>query len=255
VSEFNDPDLKTALRRAIPREQAPESLRRRIAALAANPAAATATTQPAMRLDADSAPATTTADQPKTLPLFRRQPFRLAVAALFAVAAVLTAVLINRRAGDDAAQQYVIPNSVYKAMVKVHEERKNATSPGDTVTTLASAAQLSKTLDRPVFAPELAKDGWIFQGGAVRNVGSFPSAQLYYTKGKSSLSVLSLPASAASKAKDGSTYDISFQGTPIAGFVKQNGLYCIVGQGDDHPLTTQEVKDLLIKHRDELVKA
>jgi len=89
----------------------------------------------------------------------------------------------------------------------------------------------------------------------VRTVASFQAAQLYFTKGKASVSVLSLPASAATTAKEGSTYETSFQGTPIAGYIKQGGLFCIVGQSDDNSLTIEEIKSLLQKHRDEIVKA
>jgi hypothetical protein len=251
VPDFNDPALKTALRRALPKDRAPESLRQRIAALASSQSAANSAPAPTMRLAGQASSALA---EPKSIPLFRRQWFRLAAAAVFAIAAVLTAIFIQNR-GDTASPEYAIANSVYKGMVAVHEQRKSGTTSADTITTLASAAQLSKILGRPVFAPDLAKDGWTFQGGAVRNVGSLPSAQLFFTRGKATLSVLSLPASAASKAKDGSTYDISFQGTPIAGFVKQGGLFCIVGQGDDQPLSTADVKALLEKHRGEIVKA
>jgi hypothetical protein len=167
----------------------------------------------------------------------------------------MTAVIINRQSGPDADSVYAIPNSVYKGMVKTHEDRKNQAGEGDTITSLAAAKDLSKALGRPVFAADLTRDGWTFQGGAVRDVASFKAAQLFFAKGKATLSVLSLPASAATTAKDGSTYDIIFQGTPIAGFVKQGGLFCIVGQSEDGSLTVDDVKTLLQKHRDELVKA
>ena len=180
---------------------------------------------------------------------------RLAAAAVFALAAVMTAVIINRQSEPDPDSVYAIPNSVYKGMVKTHEDRKNNAGGADTITSLAAANTLSQTLGRPVLAADLTKDGWTFQGGAVRNVASFKAGQLFFTKGKATLSVLSLPASAATTAKDGSTYDIIFQGTPIAGFVKQGGLFCIVGQSEDASLTVEDVKSLLQRHRDELVKA
>jgi hypothetical protein len=237
LQSFDDPGFRAALARSIPKERAPEGLRSRIAAL-------TAAGKPA---DWGDAP-------PIKLPVFRQKWFRMAAAALFAVAAVITAVLVNRQSG--VTPGYEIANSVYRGMVNVHEARKNdAASSPDTVTALASAGQqLSKQLGRGVWAPDLTKDGWTFHGGAIRTLGSSQVAQLFFTKGAESLSVLSLPSSLAKGAKDGSTYETKFSGTPIAGFLKKDGLFCIVRQGQAEP-STQEIKALLDKHRDAVVKA
>jgi hypothetical protein len=238
VQSFNDPALKAALARSIPKERAPQGLRERIAALTASQASQSAATEDA---------------PPIKLPIFRQKWFRLAAAAVFAVAAVVTAVMINRQ--SDVVPGYEIANSVYKGMITTHEARKNDTATPDTVTTLASAGQqLSKQLGRGVWAPDLTKDGWTFHGGAVRPMGSTQVAQLYFTKGAESLSVLSLPSSLAKGAKDGSTYETTFSGTPIAGFLKKDGLFCIIRQGAAEP-TTQDLKALLDKHRDAVVKA
>jgi hypothetical protein len=248
VSSFDDPALKSALQRSLPKERAPEGLRQRIAAMAAGASAET----PTMRI----APQGSVGEVPiRNLRHSWQKWGRLAAAAVFAIAAVVAAVMINRQSGAPAPG-YEIANSVFKGMVNAHEARKAGTATPDTVTTLASAgATLSKTLGHGVLAADLTQDGWTFQGGAVRNVASFQAAQLFFTKGNASISVLSLPASAASSAKDGSSYEISFQGSPIAGYVKQGGLYCIVGQSADNSLTIQDVKSLLEKHRGEIVKS
>jgi hypothetical protein len=250
VSSFEDPALKSALQRSLPKERAPEGLRQRIAAMATAPRAAGEAAP--MRITPESAPV---AQVPVRNLRFSLQRWgRLAAAAVFAIAAVVAAVVINKRQ-NAPTPGYEIANSVFKGMVKTHEERKSGAASPDTVTSLASASALSKSLGRPILAADLTKDGWSFQGGAVRTVASFQAAQLYFTKGKTSVSVLSLPASAATTAKEGSTYETSFQGTPIAGFVKQGGLFCILGQSDDNSLTIEEIKSLLQKHRDEIVKA
>jgi hypothetical protein len=237
VQSFDDPALRAALARSIPKERAPQELRNRIAAL-------TAIGKPTTWEDAP----------PIKLPVFRQKWFRMAAAALFAVAAVITAVLVNRNQ-TGVTPGYEIANSVYKGMVTIHEARKNNTASPETVTTLASAGQqLSKQLGRPVWAPDLTKDGWTFHGGAIRTLGSSQVAQLFFTKGAESLSVLSLPSSLAKGAKDGSTYETTFSGTPIAGFLKKDGLFCIVRQGQAEP-STREIKALLDKHRDAVVKA
>ena len=239
VQSFDDPALKAALARSFTKERAPEALRNRIAALTASGG------KPAAWEDAP----------PIKLPVYRQRWVRLAAAALFAVAAVITAVLVNRESSS-VTPGYEIANSVYKGMVSTHEARKNNTAtPPDSVTTLAAAGQqLSKQLGRAVWAPDLTKDGWTFHGGAIRTIGASQVAQLYFTKGQESLSVLSLPSSLAKGAKDGSTYETTFSGTPIAGFLKKDGLFCIVRQGGPES-TTQDIKALLDKHRDAVVKA
>jgi len=244
VHSFDDPALKAALGRSLPKDRAPQALRNRIAALtasAANPSGA----KPSAWEDAP----------PLKLPIYRQKWVRMAVAALFAVAAVITAVLVNRNA-NSVTPGYEIANSVYRGMVSTHEARKNNTAtPPDSVTTLASVGQqLSKQLGRGVWAPDLTKDGWTFHGGAIRTIGSSQIAQLYFTKGQESLSVLSLPSSLAKGAKDGSTYETTFSGTPTVGFLKKEGLFCIVRQGAPAP-STQDIKALLDKHRDAVVKA
>jgi anti-sigma factor RsiW len=246
VSSFDDPALKSALQRSLPKERAPEELRQRIAAMAAD----ARSEAPPMRLGPEAPSG--------GIPIRNARSSwqrwgRLAAAAVFAIAATVTAVLINRQGGP--APGYEIANSVFKGMVNAHELRKSGAASPDTVTTLAAASQLSKTLGRGVLAADLTQDGWTFEGGAVRNVASFQAAQLYFTKGNASISVLSLPASAATTAKDGSSYETTFQGTPIAGYVKQGGLYCIVGQSTDNSLTIQDVKSLLDKHRGEIIKS
>src|SRR5688500_17614219 len=199
VHSFDDSAFKAALARSLPKERAPEALRNRIAALTASGA------KPSAWEDAP----------PIKLPVYRQRWVRLAAAALFAVAAVITALLVNRESSS-VTPGYEIANSVYKGMVSTHEARKNNTANPDTVTTLAAAGQqLSKQLGRGVWAPDLTKDGWTFHGGAIRTIGTSQVAQLYFTKGQESLSVLSLPSSLAKGAKDGSTYETTFSGTPI----------------------------------------
>jgi hypothetical protein len=238
VQSFNDPALKAALARSLPKERAPQGLRDRIVALSAP--------QGSQSAAAEEAP-------PIKLPIFRQKWVRMAAAALFAIAALITAFIVNRETGVQPG--YEIANSVYKGMITTHEARKNESTPSDTVTTLPSAGQqLSKQLGRGVWAPDLTKDGWTFHGGAIRTIGSSQVAQLYFTKGTESLSVLSLPSSLAKGAKDGSTYETTFSGTPIAGFLKKDGLFCIVRQGQAEP-STREIKALLDKHRDAVVKA
>lgn len=242
VQPFDDPGLKAALGRALGREAAPADLRSRILAATAGEQKST----PPNRRTADRS------DQP--IPLRRHPLYRLAVAAVLIIGFGALAYQIwdmNRAPKYDVA--YAIPNSLYKAMVDTHTARLTHPA-GDSVTTLPAAASLSGEVKRPVFAADLTKDGWKFEGGAVRDVGGHPTPQLFFTKGKASLSVFSLPASAAPGARDNTDYATSFNNSPIAGFMKGNGLYCIVGSSPDNSLPLDEVKQLLDRHRGELTR-
>jgi len=239
VQPFDDPALKAALGRALGREAAPADLRSRILA-------ATAGGQ-------KSVPALATrSDQP--IPLRRSPLYRLAVAAILIIGFGGLGYRIwdmNRAPKYDFA--IAIPDELYKAMVDTHSVR--VTHPtGDTVTTLAAAGSLSAPVNRPVLVADLTKDGWKFEGGAVRDVGGHPTPQLFFTKGQAALSVFSLPAAAAPGGREGSDYATVKENSPIAGFMKGDGLFCIVGSSPDNSLPLEEVKQLLDRHRTELTR-
>ncbi|HEY7117324.1 MAG TPA: hypothetical protein VH475_12095 [Tepidisphaeraceae bacterium] len=240
MQPFDDPALKAALRRVLGQDAAPPALRDRIRAI-------TVTTP-----GVGESPATVRHDAP--IPLFRRQWFRTTAAAavLLIGLGVLAFQILNP---NKPGKGYAFPNSLYKAMDNAHQARLSGSASPDAVTALASANALASQLGRPVFAPDLSKDGWSFQGAAVRKVGGEQAAQLFFTKGKSSLSVFSLPASAVPQASDGSTYAVTFSGTPIAGIVSGKGLYCIVGTSPDGSLQVDEVKRLLDAHQADIAKS
>jgi len=252
VPSFDDPALKAALRRALDSEAAPTGLRDRIRAVAAEDAE-----HPVMSYTASGAePAAGAAEMSdRPIPLFRRQVYRFAAAAILLIGIGSLAFQLWNTNHQPTSSAYVLPVSLYKAMVATHKARATdvAQSP-DAVKSLADAAKLSQTTNRPVFVADLTKDGWPFDGAAVRAVGQFTAAQLFFTKGNAAVSVFSLPASAVPNAADNSTYGTVFNGAPIAGFVKNGGLFCIVGTSPDGSLTVDEVKALLERHRGELAK-
>jgi hypothetical protein len=192
-------------------------------------------------------------DQP--IPLFRRPLFRFAAAAILIVGIGSLAFQIWNTTRPPASSAYVFPVSLFKGMVATHTARASgAEASPDAVKSLADAAKLSQTTNRPVLVADLTKDGWTFDGAAVRAVGQFTAAQLFFTKGNAAVSVFSLPASAVPNAADNSTYDTVFNGAPIAGFVKNGGLFCIVGSSPDGSLTAGEVRGMLERHKGELAK-
>jgi len=233
-----DPALKAALRRALDQEAAPAALRNRILALSAESS-------------------TEAAEPPRSLkmPQQRSPLFRFAVAAVLVIGFGALGYRIWQMNQPPAIYNplVAIPQALYQEMVNVHAARGAQTTP-DEVSTFADAAKLGQSIQRPVFVADLTRDGWTFQGAAVRKVGSDMAAQLYFTKGKEAISVFSLPASAAPAARDDQDYDKVFNGSPIAGFTHGKGLYCIVGSSPDDSLQVTEVKRLLAEHRGEISK-
>jgi len=257
VPNFDDPALKAALRRALDSETAPTTLRDRIRSIATEAAATEDPARPPLSYTAatpEPAAATAASASDRPIPLFRRSPlFRLAAAAVLIIG--IGALSFQTWNNNRPQTAYTFPVSLFKAMLATHTARSTDTemSP-DTVKSLADAPKLSQAINRPVLVADLTKDGWTFDGAGVRTVGKFTAAQLFFTKGNAAISVFSLPASAVPNAPDNSTYATAISGAPIAGFVKNGGLFCIVGTSPDGSLTVGEVKGLLERHKGELAK-
>ena len=184
--------------------------------------------------------------------MFRQSPlYKLAMAAVVLICVGVAALIVYKTNQPLTYDQYAFPKQLYTDMVVTHGARANSPV-GDTVTTLASATELSKQLNRPVFVADLTKDGWAFAGGSVRNVGSHSAAQLFFTKGKAKISVFSLPRETVPDAPEGSHYDITWKDAAIAGFMGKGGLFCIVGNSEDKSLDVNEVKRLLAEHEGEI---
>jgi hypothetical protein len=230
---FDDPALKVALRRSLGQETAPVGLRDRLKNLSI---------------------AAPIQDQ-KPIPLFHRSPlYRFAVAAVLVIGFGGLAYQVWQMNKSPYEKSLALSDDLYKAMTTTHSARANQSAGNDTVSALALASSLGGQIQRPVFVADLTKDGWTFKGGAVRQVGQFQAAQLFFTKGNSSISVFSLPAAAAPSARDGEQYDKLFNGSPIAGFTHSGGLYCIVGASTDDSLKIDDVKRLLEEHKSEISK-
>ncbi len=239
VQPFDDPALKLALGRALGRPAAPAALRQRIASMAGEKTGRSITAEV----------------EHKPIRMFRQSPlYKLAMAAVVLICVGVAAVIVYKSNQPPKYDQYAFPKQLYTDMVVTHNARASSAT-GDTVTALASAADLSKQLNRPVFVADLSKDGWAFAGGAVRSVGSRSAAQLFFTKGKSKISVFSLPREAVPDAPEGAHYDITWKDAAIAGFMGKGGLFCIVGTSEDKSLNVDEVKRLLAEHESEIRKS
>ncbi len=264
IQPFDDPALKAALKRALPEsaEKAPAALRARIEAMArsagkseggihagggavgaeAKGSAAGSIGAASDGLKAGGRDVAGAIGKPKRGPMYR-----IAVAAILLIGFGGLGYQIwqmNRSPYDSAV---AIADSTFDDMVKVHTARAEGKAGSDTVgpAALASAGKtLSKQIGRGVFVPDLSAKGWTFDGAGVRTLGSYQVAQLFYKKDGKALSVFSLPASAASGAPEGQTYEKTFSGSAIAGFVKEGGLFCIVGGAG---VSMEEVRGMIAR--------
>src|SRR5438128_2720620 len=157
----DDPALRGALRRALGVESAPAGLRERVMAMTAKPA-------PGLR---------------------RSIGYKLAVAAVLVLGFGGLGYQIwqmNRGPVYDRSK-FALSHELYQAMVDAHSARGKEAGSGD-AGTVSAAANLSQSIQRPVFVADLTRDGWTYRGAGVRNVGSNTAAQLYFTKGKQAIS-------------------------------------------------------------------
>jgi hypothetical protein len=70
--------------------------------------------------------------------------------------------------------------------------------------------------------------GWDFRGASLCPVGKMRVAHMMYKQGDAYLSVYSLPASTAPAVGNHQTCEAEVNGRPLAAFVEDGGLYCVV---------------------------
>jgi anti-sigma factor RsiW len=224
--QFDDPVLKEALNRLYSSEGAPDTLRRRVVARLAEPPLA------------------------GRLAIGRRPAFRLAAAAVAAVA--ITGLIYYAIAGGSS--HGAIRNDLLLALLQDHDgcsqravEMTDGKDEGLVVQTL------EQKLHRPILAPNLTRDGWRFEGGSVCRVGGRETAHLVFSRGCQRLSVYSM---AAGGCADGacSTCRQMARNHVVAGLVKMDALYCVIGQCPKGELREQEVEGLLKNHQGEIIQ-
>jgi hypothetical protein len=113
---------------------------------------------------------------------------------------------------------------------------------------------LSARLGWPVLAKPLGDD-WTFKGASICPVGSQDSAHLVFKRGNEDVSVFSLPLSVIAAGKDNSLFDQIQTQHPIASFISNGGLYCIVCSSPDGSMTLDTAKALRTQLRNELQTA
>jgi len=239
-SGADDVALKAAIRRAVGGERAPMGLHQRVTAALAAAAASEAIAAQASQPQAASGNASANAPQvvgrigPSSA---ARTPWwKYAAAAIFFIAAtglvayeVLDVYPIGRHAQKSMVAQ--LPKQMAVEMVQAHEAfaakpdtQLLAQSKNDVAVVRQKLAQ---QFGHPVLAGNPGS-GWELKGAAMTKVGERPTAQLLFTRGTQTMSLMSLPAPRNYPPADGTTYEESVDGHAIAGAAFGGMMYCVV---------------------------
>jgi hypothetical protein len=211
--QFDDPQLKDAIRRAVGKQSAPTALRARITAA----------------LDAEDAKAPAGA--------MRRRNWRLYSYA--AVAAVLVIGLSLGYVWYFRTPQPTAPDWFIDAMVSLNDDPAQVNdpqiaAPGADLNTVRQA--LSEKVKHAVLAASPG-DGWQFTGATVADVRGTPMAHLMFKRGDDTLSVYSISAERMymGGSPNGARYELTKDGHQIAGFVFNGAVHCVVESSKSNP--------------------
>jgi hypothetical protein len=239
---FDDPALKSAVKRAWGNEAAPAELRNRIEQ---------ALRQDAIQANGDGGP-TAAPDVIRVAPSFWRRTLMLSLAAAVLAGLGLFAIQLNKRnapvpiasipvadmPADLGAKLVGVHGYCRTVAVGDHHFLKSAPK-GDFK---AIARALESKLNHPVIAAPVGND-WDFRGGTICPVGMTRSAHLVFARGDSFVSIFSLPASAFSASSDAQRFDATLNDHPMAGFANDGALVCVVGSsGKETSLDLSQVK-------------
>jgi hypothetical protein len=260
--EFDDPALKAAVRRAWAGERAPAGLAARI--VATLEADSVDITRPSVAMTALS-PLTATSPLPAgTLfgpPALSPQANSAAKKAGFAhrwrlhwpmIAAIAASVLlVSAWAGwlvNDRMQFDQRMDEAALAMMATHDfccarpdhHALKGVAPDDLE---AIGEKTSADLNIRVLTAD-PLNGWKFAGAGECQVAHFTSAHLLYRKGNQAISIFSIPAQDFKLYTADSSYTTDAKNHMAAGFVYNHGLYCIVVNSANTPMTMPELRDL-----------
>jgi len=235
---FNDPSLRTAVRRVWGDERAPRELRQQIAALCTSSGkrGSRANSEPfSMRI--------------------RSTLYGLAAAAVFilAVGIAFADWSGGGRRPLRAPRVVALPGNMATNLFARHdadEKAKKHQFAGINQTDFNTMSkELGSQLGFPVLATSLPGNGWRFHGASICTVGKIVTAHLIFDRqGKQYISLFSMPVGEVSGSGPGCDYTEVAQNHVMAGFATSVGFYCVVGSSSDDSMTVEEVRTI----RDEL---
>jgi hypothetical protein len=228
TEHFDDPNLKSAVRRCWACDCAPAELRERVRGI----------------LNSEI-------EQSSSVSIFRfpRSTWMLAAAAVVALMIGLSA---HYWPASSTPIQTValaqLPPTLPADLTHRHDEccqSKHHQLPevpktDDTAITIALQTQLS----RPVLVAHPSEPGWDFHGAAICPVGTIPAGHLVFSRGTDTLSIFSLPKSAAPGLTEGEEFATTTGSHCIAGFEKNGAVFCLVSNSPNGTLTPSDVRKM-----------
>ena len=151
----------------------------------------------------------------------------------------------HHRVAEDA--EYLAANRpLFDAMIRAQRDparRAAVDLPVDDRDGLRKA--LAQRLSRPVPVPDWAGKGWRLAAASVGSIADHNCAELRYENGGRAILFVSRPAAAYSghEGEEPEPYRYCVDGHAVAGFVRDGGLHCIVGDVD---VPLSEVVDLKV---------
>lgn len=248
TEQFDDPELKLAVRQAWGGQSTPEELRRRVLQAMAGHSANPLPSRPPLKIHRSQLRQTAFRLQ------FQHRPVMRLVAAVFLVALVGVAIHATLNSVHDEAE---IDHATLISMVRTHDtccnEHANPDTDANADVTLIGHV-LGQRLQQHVFAPRLAEEGWRFHGAAICPVGERRSAHIVFARNEQRLSVFSFVARDYATAKV-ARCSKAVENHIIAGMVNSGEIHCMVGYCPNGGLQQREVNELFERHRGEIVDA
>jgi hypothetical protein len=235
VSEFEDPALRSAIRRVWSGQSAPPELHRQLADIAARQSAPT---PPAAR------PGSGALGSAAAIRWYRHPAFSLAAAAIVLVAVGVMTIKSTLRPEPTPASE-TLPESLADNLILRHDACCRAPDhhmPGLPRNDLqAIAVALRGRLGFPVMSGEPSAAPWQFAGASICDIGATAGAHLIFKQPNQDISIFSLPISVDPKLAGKGQFALVDSGHPIAGFATQDALYAVVGSSTDDSLSLAAV--------------
>ncbi len=214
-SQFDDPALKTALRRAYGSETAPPALRRRITSQLAEASAAH-----------------------KPVRWFGSKPLKTLLAACLAIVAVGVAAYQIREnvfppeppvSSSSYGYNTDLPATFASEMSEAADDAAESNTSAFPVTNPASlASTLGNQIGVPVLAVADLGNGWHLRSACTESICNIKSASLVYVRNSRPIVLISIRASAVYQAPNGAVYSQTVGDHLLSGFHHGTGLYCLV---------------------------
>ncbi len=222
---FDEPSLKTAVKRIWSEQAAPAELRAKLMQLAA---------------------AESEGGRMRLGPYASRHSVMSGLAAAAVILVGLATVsyrLASPSSARRAALALSIPPSLSSDLVARHDaclhspDHHGRDLPHDDFQLISQS--LSTQLHRPALAAPLNEAGWSFRGAAICPVGAKPCGHLVFVHDDEAISVFSLPADSIPAGRGECAAVVSHH--PVAGFAQSGGFFCLVGSSPADSLTERRL--------------